>query len=139
MKFYQGQIHCKLAAALDNFKIKIYTTEPTTDTDNTEVKVVLYRSKHVELSAPQDNENVDQSSISHSYSAYSTSIENLEMNSKKVSSFNPKPSGQSSMLTDDIDGASKQHVSGDEVCVTVLSKHRIFYPSTMGGLIWFIL
>ncbi|XP_076937840.1 uncharacterized protein LOC143605710 [Bidens hawaiensis] len=112
VRFYQGQIHCKLATVLDNLKIKALTTEPTMDTDNTEVKVVLYRSKHVQLSAPphpQDNENVDQSVISHSYSAASfSSIENLEMPSKKVPSSSIfKPFGQS-----DIDVASKQDVSG---------------------------
>ncbi|KAI3725646.1 hypothetical protein L1987_65437 [Smallanthus sonchifolius] len=113
-KFYQGQIHCKLAAVSDNSKIKTLKTEPTIDTDTTEVKVVLYRSKPVQLSAPpQDSENVDQSVISHSYSASFGSIENLEMPSKKVPSSSMRKSfAQSSILSNDIDGASKQDVSG---------------------------
>ncbi|XP_076948328.1 somatic embryogenesis receptor kinase 4-like [Bidens hawaiensis] len=117
VRFYQGQIHCKLATVLDNLKVKALTTEPTMDTDNTEVKVVLYRSKHVQLSAPthpQDNENVDQSVISHSYSAASfSSIENLEMPSKKLPSSSVfKPFAQTSILSSGIDVASKQDVSG---------------------------
>lgn len=119
VKFYQGQIHCKLAAVLDNSKIKTLKTEPTTDTDNTEVKIVLYRSKPVQLSAPpQDNENVDQSVISHSYSASFSShsasfssIENLEMPSKKAPSMR-KPFRQSSISSNDFDGATKQDPSG---------------------------
>ncbi|KAK1432357.1 hypothetical protein QVD17_09253 [Tagetes erecta] len=121
VKFYQGQIHCKLAAVSDNSKIKILNTEPTTDTDNTEVKIVLYRSKPVQLSAPiQDNENVDQSVMSHSYpasfssqsySASFSSIENLEMPSKKAPSMR-KTSAQRSISSNDFDGATKQDPSG---------------------------
>ncbi|CAI9261115.1 unnamed protein product [Lactuca saligna] len=110
VKFYQGQILCKLASVVDNLTIKPLKTEPISDTDNTEVKVVLYRSKHVQLSAPspQDHNNVDQSVISH------TSYENLEMPSKKpLSSLMHKPS----ILTDDVDAASKQDVSGSLSCV----------------------
>lgn len=119
VKFYQGQILCKLASVVDNLTIKPLKTEPTSDTDNTEVKVVLYRSKHVQLSAPapQDNDNVDQSVISHSYSASFGSYENLEMPSKKVlSSLIHKPWGQSSTLNDDVEAASKQDVSGSLSC-----------------------
>nr|GEU64016.1 receptor-like cytosolic serine/threonine-protein kinase RBK1 [Tanacetum cinerariifolium] len=104
VKFFQGQIHCNLAVVLDNLTTQPVPTEPTTDPDNTEVKVILYRSKHIQLSAPQDNENVD-----HSMSA----TENLEMPSKKfMSSLLHKPWGQSSILTDDSDDASKQDISG---------------------------
>ncbi|GJZ84681.1 serine/threonine-protein kinase CDG1-like protein isoform X1, partial [Tanacetum coccineum] len=104
VKFFQGQIHCNLAVVLDNLTTQPVPTEPTTDPDNTEVKVILYRSKHIQLSAPQDNENVD-----HSISA----TENLEMPSKKfMSSLLHKPWGQSSILTDDSDDASKQDISG---------------------------
>ncbi|XP_024962802.1 serine/threonine-protein kinase CDG1-like [Cynara cardunculus var. scolymus] len=112
-KFYQGQILCKLALVADDWSIRILTTEPTTGTDNTEIKVVLYRSKHVQLSAPPDTENVDQSIISHSYSASFGSFENLEMPSKKhLTSLMHKSWGQGSILTDDIHCASKQDGSG---------------------------
>ncbi|PWA48218.1 Concanavalin A-like lectin/glucanase, subgroup [Artemisia annua] len=69
VKFFQGQIHSNLAIVLDELKIQPVPTEPTTDTDNTEIKVILYRSKHIQLSALQHNvdqpnnptENVDSS------------------------------------------------------------------------------
>nr|XP_043617312.1 probable serine/threonine-protein kinase PBL15 [Erigeron canadensis] len=113
VKFYQGQIHCNLASVLDNFSINTLKTEHTADTDNTEVKVVLYRSKHVQLSAPQDKENVYQSVKSHGFSESFGSFENLEMHSKKVvPSLMHKPSLQSSLLTDDTDGATKHTISG---------------------------
>nr|KAJ0208743.1 hypothetical protein LSAT_V11C400209090 [Lactuca sativa] len=119
VKFYQGQILCKLASVVDNLTIKPLKTEPMSDTDNTEVKVVLYRSKHVQLSAPapQDHDNVDQSLISASLASY----ENLEMPSKKLlSSLMHKPS----ILTDDVDAASKQDVSGQEVYITLFSTYN---------------
>lgn len=111
VKFYQGQIHCKLASVVDNLTIKPLKTEPIIDTDQTEVKVVLYRSKHVQLTARRDYNNVEQSVISHSYSASFGSSESLEIPPKKVmSSLMHK---QSSILTDDVDAAaSKQDVSG---------------------------
>ncbi|KAL8251648.1 hypothetical protein R6Q59_035341 [Mikania micrantha] len=114
VKFYQGQIHCNLAAVLDNMKIKTLKTDPTTDTDNTEVKIVLYKSKPVQVSAPpQDNENIDQLVISHSYSESFSSIENLDMPLKRVpSSSMHKPFSHSSISSNDTDGASKQDVSG---------------------------
>ncbi|XP_071713727.1 cold-responsive protein kinase 1-like [Rutidosis leptorrhynchoides] len=110
VRFYQGQIHCNLATVVDNLTIKTLKTEPSTDTDTTEVKVVLYKSKHVRLSPPQDTENIDQSIISHSFSASFSSFENLEMPSKKVmSSLMQKPS---SILTDHNDDAPKKDISG---------------------------
>ncbi|KAJ9564946.1 hypothetical protein OSB04_000912 [Centaurea solstitialis] len=129
-KFYQGQILCKLASVADDLTIKLLQTEPTPDTDNTEVKVVVYRSKHVQLSAPKDNhvqpsapkdnhvhplaqkdnENVDQSVINHSFSASFGSFENLEMPSNKP--LMHKSWGQGSVLTDNINAASKQDGSG---------------------------
>ncbi|KAJ0892926.1 putative protein kinase RLK-Pelle-PERK-2 family [Helianthus annuus] len=129
VKFYQGQIHCNLATLSDDLKLRTLSTEPTIDTDSTEVKVVLYRSKHVQLSAnphPRDNQNVDQTSISHSYSGAYSSTENLEMPSKKSSSSLMRKSFvQSSMLSDDIDGLSKQHLSGGAGNNYNISSHMI--------------
>ncbi|KAK9069474.1 hypothetical protein SSX86_011378 [Deinandra increscens subsp. villosa] len=134
VKFYQGQIHCNLAAVSDNLTIKTLKTKPTTDTDNTEVKVILYRSKHVQLSAPpQDNENtVEHSVISHSYSASFSSFENLEMPSKRVLKSMHKPFGQTSRLSNDIDGASKQDVSGQEF-YEFSHTSSMFYAGSLSG------
>ena len=140
-KFYQGQILCNLASVADDLSIKLLTTEPTPDTDNTEVKVVLYRSKLVQLSAPKDNhvqpsapkhnENVDQSTISHSFSASFGSFENLQMPSKKH--LMHKSWGQGSVLTDDIDAATKQDGSGQQVFLyAILVKVKLANMSDVG-------
>ncbi|KAL4561852.1 hypothetical protein LXL04_034033 [Taraxacum kok-saghyz] len=129
-RFYQGQILCKLALVVDNLTIKPLIIEPNSYPDVTEVKVVLYRSKHVQLSAPtpnpQDNDNVDQSVIYHSYSKSFGSTENLEVPSKKfLSSLMHKSWVQSSVLTDEVDTESKQDVSGQDVYIKNLLIHQV--------------
>lgn len=114
MQFYQGHILCKLAVMLDDLTMKPMETDPASYIDDTEVKVILFRSKPVLLSAPQENENVEHSIISGgSYFASFGSLDNLEMPVKKLfSSFMHKSLGHSSLSTDFIVAKTVQDTSG---------------------------
>ncbi|KAI3736688.1 hypothetical protein L2E82_26653 [Cichorium intybus] len=78
VRFYKGHVLCKLAVILDNLTIKPVKLDSTTYIDDTEVKVILYRSKPVSLSPPNDELSVISYPTSFTYS------DNLEVPFKKV-------------------------------------------------------
>lgn len=119
LQYYLKHVPCKIALVLDNLTVEVEKPCASIEKEHVDHAVVFSMSKPVPLSSLQDNEDIQQSVISTSYSASINSYESLDRpKGNTVSSLSNR---SLDLPSDDYRSTPKQDKSGQ---IIVLSNYE---------------